>query len=328
MWGFAINVCTGGCRWQKGMLTHARITQEEADIFEQEAGMKNRRRILWTIAGAVLAVFAGCILVWSVIQQREGVHGETQQRASAEEGDEILRRFSVVPWDRLEPARIGQDEDWQTRVVFLAEIPEEEIVMYGYNDEEFSNRGVAIDFRGDVNFFDWIYMTPRLNPPRLYWQEKEALLQTAMEVGAGSGYAVEELHVLQAYETGHLEPYSFGGDAYVPLLKERIGFRWEPKEQKLVLFDTEHPKEALAGVELGWLEPEEINGLSLGEIVHFELGEEIWLECTPGFLADGMPVPQFDGMPRLRVQVLVTFEVENGRDAVGFSLGEIRAEQD
>ncbi len=323
--------------------------------------MKNKRKNPWTVAGAAVAVLAFGILILSVLGRMEESDGNTYPEPSADEaagereegtqvtepapgteqgaieeeteegaedGDEILRRFSSMEWDRLEPARIGQDEDWQTRVVFLAELQEEEIIMYGYNDEEFSNRGVAIDFKGNVSFFDWIYMTSRLDPPRLYWQEKGALLQAAMEVGAGSGYAVQELHVLQAYETGHLEPYSFDGDTYVPLLKERIGFRWEPETQTLVLFDTVHPEEALASAELGWLEPERIDGLSLGESIRFELGEEIWLECTPGFLADGMPMPQFDGMPRLRAQVLVTPEAENGQERLGFSLGQIRAEQD
>ena len=92
-------------------------------------------------------------------------------------------------------------------IVCIGEIPEEKIKLYGYNDAECSYEGVAIEIGDDVNYFDWIYTSPRCVLPECYWNGENKQLQVALNVYTGTGADAWELHVLQQYLTGTLQDF-------------------------------------------------------------------------------------------------------------------------
>lgn len=247
-------------------------------------------------------------------EQEEVINSEPTL-AWDEEGEEILRRLSIADLSKAEKKDIT--EEWNT-VVQIAELPEYDITMYGYNDEEYHDRGVAIQIGEDVNYFDWYYTSSRRIMPELFWDDAKKQLQVALNIYTGTGASAQELHILQQYETGTLADIELNIMEYETLLGERLDFSYDEETQLLTLFDKENNAQ-LTRVDVSWLEGMRVEHVGAGEISYFRLGEQIWLVFTPGYLVEGWATPQFDNMPELEVELNLT-NVEEGT----FELGEMR----
>jgi len=230
-----------------------------------------------------------------------------------------IARFMEVPWEQVENIRFTGDMSDGNGIVCIGEIPERKIKAYGYNDEETEFRGVAVEIGEDVNYFDWVYASPRLILPDLYWDEERRQLQITCRIYTGAGIAAEELHVLQQYDTGTLQESNFGLNDYSSQLGSRIRYRFDEETRELVLIDTKTGEELAAAAV-----PEEAgrsaSGLELGMISGFELGKEIYLCVSPGYYMDGMiGAAEYEGMPELRFKV----EMAQGEYGdIGFDLGD------
>jgi len=222
---------------------------------------------------------------------------------------DVLSRFMRVDWDGVQKLTFSGDIPDMTGILCIGEIPEKNIKVYGYNDEDISGQGVAVEIDGDVNYFDWYYMTPRALYPDLYWDEDSRQLQIVMHIYTGTGLAADCLHVLQYYDTGTLQPSTFDMETYSALLTQRIDYTFHNSDDKgeLILIDTK-TREELAKVEI----PEgTVTGLELGSISEFVPGETILFRVTPGYLLDGGVVAQYEDMPTLEFEVALV-PAENG----------------
>ena len=247
-----------------------------------------------------------------------------------EEGAEILRRFQSVDWAQIQPRTYLEDPDWYTNVFCLAGLPEDGIAMYGYNDEDYHNRGVAIamtipymDIPSHDNviyYFDWFYFSPRQVLPQMYWNAAEKQLQITLCFFTGTGVNAEELHVLQLTEENELEDHIFANGEYAALLSERIGFSYEKDTHMMTLYDKQDNKE-LARADLSWLEENEVeeDRLVFGDIGHFQLGDEIYLRFTPGYSVKEWATPQYREIPEMAAQI----QMETNENKMIFGLGEI-----
>lgn len=240
-----------------------------------------------------------------------------------DEGAEILRRFQSIDWEQIRPRICWEDPDWDTNVFYLATLPEDEITMYGYNDEEYQDRGVAIAMADTVYYFDWYYLAPRRILPQMYWNDIDQQLQVTLHIVTGSDIDAEVLHVLQMTEENELEDYWITPWEYGSLLSERIGFSYEKDTHRLTLYDNQDNRE-LAQVDLSWLEEKDVEKIVFGEMACFQLGNEIYLRFMPGFMAREWAIPQYHEMPKMKVQVLL----ERNDDQIVFSLGEIDLEEE
>ena len=101
----------------------------------------------------------------------------------------IIERFSSMDWDEVKKnAKEFGEEGWEKGIVLLAELPNDKIALYGYNDEEYQLRGVAIDYDNNVNFFDWEYTSNKTYiQPEMYWNEAENQLQITLNLYEGEG---------------------------------------------------------------------------------------------------------------------------------------------
>lgn len=226
---------------------------------------------------------------------------------------DVVARFSMVDWSEVEQlSYIGNGNDL-SHVICIGEIPEQAIRMYGYNDEEIQGCGVAIQIGDDVNYFDWVYTTPRLVMPKLYWDEESRQLQVALHTNTGTGAASEELYVLQQYDTGTLQPYHFGDKQYHAVLEERIQYSFDEAKQLLTLVDTV-TRETLAELSVA---KGRVTGLELGEISGFTLGQTILLSVETGYYLDDSPVAEYEGMPTLEFEVVMDWTED---DKISFDL--------
>lgn len=232
---------------------------------------------------------------------------------------DVMARFQSMDWSEIRKRHLAVTNDpgiWR-EVVCIAEIPEESIKIYGYNDAEWSFEGVAIEIGDDVNYFDWIYTSPRCLLPECHWNQADRQLQVALNVYTGTGVSAQELHVLQHHDTGTLADNVLEISDYWDMLEERIQFRFEEETGLLTLFDTSNQRE-LASVTV---EEGAVTNLELGNISRFVLGETIWLSLEPGYFLEGGAIAEYpEDMPQLEAELLF----EDNRGEISFSLGEIR----
>lgn len=234
-------------------------------------------------------------------------------------GKDAMERFMEIPWDEIEARNLKFTGDILTNreIQCIGEIPEHQIKLLGYGDDEFWGEGVAIQIGDDVNYFDWNYMSTRIQPPSVYWKDSERQLQVALKIYAGTGVAAEELHILQQYETGKLSDYVFTLEDYSKLLSETIDYEYDKHTKKLQLIDSSSHT-VLAEIE-NVDAPDGIGELELGMISGFLLGDQIILQVETGYFPNGSSIAEYENMPVFHFPVMCEYD-EN--EILQFSLGE------
>ena len=235
-----------------------------------------------------------------------------------DEGAEILRRFRSIDWEKIRPRTYLEDADWHTNVFYLARLPEDDITMYGYNDDDYHDRGVAIAIADDIYYYDWYYFSPRHVEPQMYWNDEDKQLQITFCLFTGSGVHAEELHVLQLSEENEPEDHIFANGKYDSLLSDRIGFSYEKDTHMITFYDNQDNRE-LAQADLSWLEEKEVEKIVFGDIGHFQLGDEIYLIFTPGYMVEEWASSLYNGMPEMAARV----QLEISNNQIIFGLEEI-----
>lgn len=219
---------------------------------------------------------------------------EEREALWKQEGEEILRRFRESGWEK---ERKPMEFSWQEReIVYLASLPEEGIYLYGYMDEDYQDRGVAVEFRGADNskyyYYDWIYLTPRMVLPELYWNKEENQLYVSLYVGSGTEFALEELHILQCSDKEPPIDFEFLHEDYIQQLEERFSCTADPKKDECILYDK--GREVLKTVLSKWIPGDgTILGLAWGDIHHYQVGRELKLITPLALKTDKYAVPLY-----------------------------------
>lgn len=260
---------------------------------------------------------------------------EAEAKSPAEAGeaseDGIMQRLQNVDWENVQPKKL-EDADYQMEdILLLAEIPEADIMMYGYNDEEFQRQGVAVVMGGRPYYFGWVYTSPRLIMPQIYWNQESRQLQVSLHNFTGTSLDAEELHVLRQTEEGDLEDFLFAYDDYVGLLKERLAFSYGEETGRFSLYDKQESRE-LGKLDLSWLSEDAalleqaeqgkplVENFAAGDISSFLLGDEIRLRVTPGYVVNCWATPQYDETLELEAEICL----EESEGQIHFLLGGIK----
>lgn len=190
----------------------------------------------WT-ALAVVAVlgFAGVVSILDKEEPAEPVNVPPAEEIQVEVEEEskepektesqiIIERFSSMDWEEVKAnAKEFGEDGWEEGIVLLAELPNDKIALYGYNDEEYKLRGVAIDYDGNVNYFDWEYTSDKTyHQPEMYWNAEENQLQITLNLSDGEGVNAEELHVLVVHDTKTMEDFVLRSSDYLMEIEERM----------------------------------------------------------------------------------------------------------
>lgn len=245
--------------------------------------------------------------------------------------DEVIQRLRNVDWENVEAKRLEDIDFPMKEILFLAELPEADIRMYGYNDEEYDREGVAV-FMGDTPYyFDWYYTSPTLRMPQVYWNQAKGQLQVSLHNFTGTGFAAEELHILRQNEVGELEDFFCAYDDYRSMLEERLSFSYEEENGQFILYDKRENRELYA-LDLSWMTEDEelmkqadpekplVHDFAVGDIASFELGNTISLRVTPGYVVNCWATPQYDEMPEFEAEICM----EETEEGISFSIGDIK----
>lgn len=296
--------------------------------------MSYKKPAYWTILIAVLAcaVMTLCFLTnpqpaQAVVADSPQAPVETQNavkesaspkpQEDAHNQIDALARFCSIPWDEIESRNLSVGDDVSMDdIICIGEMEEQQIKIYGYNDQEVQGRGVAIRIKDNVNYFDWQYISTRGLLPSVYWNDGSKQLQMSLKTYAGSGLAAEELHVLNQYGTGTLSDVAFTLDDYSALLSEKIGFSFDSMKKILRIVSLDDGS-VLAEVAI----PNNgIDRLELGRMSEFVLGDRMALRVQVGYVAMGQVSAQYENMPVLEFPV----QVVQADDQMVFGLGEAK----
>lgn len=158
----------------------------------------------------------------------------------------------------------------QNSVGLLAELPEQDVALYGVRDHRGDDRAL-LRWGGSLAEFDWSFGGPLTVEPRLWcWDadddgQDEVVLVN--HVGSGTGVSIEELHIVEKNEDGTLADYAFPEElwrdqlsALLTLVKgnNRV---WVSLGRELVDITSQLPEN---------LEPETLRGLGTGNVAGFD----------------------------------------------------------
>ena len=158
----------------------------------------------------------------------------------------------------------------QNSVGLLAELPEQDVALYGVRDHRGDDRAL-LRWEDSLAEFDWNFGGPLIVEPRLWcWDadddgQDEVVLVN--HVGSGTGVSIEELHIVEKNEDGTLTDYAFPEElwrnqlsALLTLVKgnNRV---WVSLGRELVDITSQLPEN---------LEPETLRGLGTGNVAGFD----------------------------------------------------------
>jgi len=218
------------------------------------------------LVAIIVLIFAGVVAVLDKEEPVEQVDvppaeevvvevEEVPEEPQKTESQIIIERFSSMDWEEVKKnAKEFGEDGWEKGIVILAKLPNEKITLYGYNDEEYQLKGVAIDYDGNVNYFDWEYTSAKTYiQPEMYWNAGANQLQITLNLHDGESVNAEELHVLMVHDTKTMEDFVLRSKDYLAEIEERM-----------------------AGT-----------GTVVGEYVDIKLGQTMMLEFTPVKTTDG-----------------------------------------
>ena len=158
----------------------------------------------------------------------------------------------------------------QNSVGLLAELPEQDVALYGVRDHRGDDRAL-LRWEDSLAEFDWNFGGPLTVEPRLWcWDadddgQDEVVLVN--HVGSGTGVSIEELHIVEKNEDGTLADYAFPEElwrdqlsALLTLVKgnNRV---WVSLGRELVDITSQLPEN---------LDPETLRGLGTGNVAGFD----------------------------------------------------------
>lgn len=184
----------------------------------------------------VVLIFAGVVAFLDKEEPAEQIDVPPAEEVVVEEIEEvpeepkktesqiIIERFSSMDWEEVKKnAKEFGEDGWEKGIVILAELPSEKITLYGYNDEEYQLKGVAVDFDGNVNYFDWEYTSNKTYiQPEMYWNAGANQLQITLNLHDGEGVNAEELHVLLVHDTKTMEDFVLRSKDYLAEIEDRM----------------------------------------------------------------------------------------------------------
>lgn len=146
------------------------------------------------------------------------------------ETNDVTNSEVIKSWEEYEAQKIP----------LIAAIPDKNIFLYGIKDN-----GVILYYNNTGHFYDWSYLTPRFILPRMeladFDRDGKEELAVILYVGSGTGYSVEELHIVEVSENKVLSDDPKDENYLVPnkeYFKDYVFTNYEEQLKKLIKLKT------------------------------------------------------------------------------------------
>lgn len=203
-----------------------------------------------------------------------------------ENGDRTNIDIASLPKEIVSPIE-------QNTIYLLAELKEEHIYLYGLEDQYH----VLLIRDGQQTILEWDYLTPRLILPEMKYADYDGdgtkELAVSLYNGSGTGFSVEELHIV-SWEGTKVMDHVYKDEDYIKQLEEQTSWTYNPNNGKGIFhcgnsnyYVNEDPDSIFP----------EVLGLAWGDQVDFELTDEgtIKAKFTIGLCRPDWATPEYHG---------------------------------
>ncbi len=210
------------------------------------------------------------------------------------------------------------ESSWDSGIFILAELPEEDITMYGVNNEDEQFQNVVIRMGDNINYYNWSHCPGMFDAGMDYWDyDNDGTKELAVHLylGGGTGVSIDQLFMLEEIHPGVFESIQFKHDDYIAQVENIVAYGVN-EENKTISFFKEETE--LQSVDISWLkENEEVKNVYYNNIVRFNFSHGIVMGITPGMKINDWASLQYDGVSELIATVEYqsdgTFHVTNIR---------------
>lgn len=229
----------------------------------------------------------------------------------------FMQWYSSLPAEMYEEARsfyqTSQEGDY---MVELARTEDGTVTVYGLHSEEHGPRGITVDWKitpdGDSNhtYFDW-YWNWNYGNYQVYVKDYDGdgRDEIALEImqGSGTGVSIEQLAILETWDTGHLEAYIFELPDQQAEWTRQIDWSLD-EENNLVQVIRRDSEDSAPVLSLPYGDMMEeggaAKGIGIGGQVHFLIGEEIRVYYAVAVIMEEFATPQYTSEEELSFRVV------------------------
>lgn len=189
--------------------------------------------------------------------------------------------------DLTESSIITSDRYKSTKYPLLAELPPEDIYLYGIKPT-----GVVLKYGNKTQIFDWRYTTPRFILPVLKKDDidhdgKDEIM-CVLNVDSGTGVSVDELHILKPDGTAGYVDYLFSD--YLAQVETMLSFTYHKNEHSVVLKTNNKSYTYVLPAEYHQLTFQDV---AYGNIVYFDLADGLKINIPLAMVVDEFASPLF-----------------------------------
>lgn len=189
--------------------------------------------------------------------------------------------------DLTERSIITSDRYMNTEYPLIAELPKEDIYLYGLKPA-----GVVLRYGERIQFFNWEYTTPRFILPVLNKydldSDGEDEIICVLNVGSGTGVSLYELHVLKPDGTSGYIDYLFSD--YLEQMKTMLSATYHKKENSILLKTDNNSYTYDIPTEYQKLT---YKSIAYGNIIFFDIFNGLKINIPLGVFFDEFASPQF-----------------------------------
>ncbi len=291
------------------------------DFYGGKKGMKDRlssimdtseKKAGFVILCVVLIAIMGTGMTLAVTDKEPSDSGET---VGADNNNLTLEDFNKAK--RINEI-IGEPGWEDTNLFILAELPGEDITMYGMKDKGGIYGNVAIRSGEKINYYGWSYYAGKHDAEmgyRDYDNDGVKELAVNLYLGGGTGVSIDQLFMLEEIRPGIFEPVQFKSDDYIAQVENMVSYRVNEENKTVSFFRGETE---LQNADISRLkEDEKVENIFYGNIVRFDLNHGIVMGILPGMQINGWASLQYDGFSELEATVEYrsdgTFHITNIR---------------
>lgn len=196
----------------------------------------------------------------------------------------------------LDPDRkFDSSADEDDTAYVIAEPENSDIKIYGV----MNSNTVIIEHDGKADYFEQIWLTPRMILPEAYFSDYDSdgenELAVSYYVGSGTGVSVSELVVYEKDESGSFKGYPLYTDALTGMLNEKISCDIDNENHIITFTCSDSGKTYTADTSEDY--PYDIESVQFGALVEYQLTKDkiavqakpnirLFYECMPTVTTD------------------------------------------
>lgn len=194
--------------------------------------MKSTKQLLLTACICISLMATGCSPQNASSNGINAVGSNNEAIKAAETTETTETQINIDNKSTTQPAAVYPLQQNQNDMEKLVELENEAIAIYTNKDGEY-----VLQFNEKQYVFDWPGLTPRGTLPRLSYddfdQDGVKELAVILYTGAGTGIAIEDLHVLEVNADGSLIDHMYASEQYIDALEKQAVIEIEQQEQAL-----------------------------------------------------------------------------------------------